>query len=325
MFGLLTFSVLFFLASGSKTNEKAEANLKKTIASIKSSCGQVCDTTIKGIPGKYFDQLSKTVDCPALFKNEDIDKPMEYKIPPHRIPSWLRDDFTYHGLVDVERYYLDDKVKKPSPNNYHFTKARAKQLNENMDSGFKTGPYTENDRKRINEFIGEYLNVTGKQVLVVGTAVPWIEIFALRHGAKHVTTLEHNAIYNEIPDITTMTPNEFSRAFLNGELPEFDAVISFSSFEHFGLGRYGDNLNPWGDLIGMARVWCTLKKGGKALIGIPVGPKKDVIWFNAHRAYGPLMLSHLFANFKQVISDLRYFEYNPSCVYCYQPLFVVEK
>ena len=31
--------------------------------------------------------------------------------------------------------------------------------------------------------------------------------------------------------------------------------------------RYGDSLNPWGDLIAMARAWCVLKPGGKALIG----------------------------------------------------------
>ena len=27
------------------------------------------------------------------------------------------------------------------------------------------------------------------------------------------------------------------------------------------LYRYGDQLNPWGDLIAMARAWCLLKPG----------------------------------------------------------------
>ncbi len=30
-------------------------------------------------------------------------------------------------------------------------------------------------------------------------------------------------------------------------------MVSFSSLEHSGLGRYGDQLNPHGDLIAMAR------------------------------------------------------------------------
>ena len=32
--------------------------------------------------------------------------------------------------------------------------------------------------------------------------------------------------------------------FLKGELGPFDAVVTFSSVEHSGLGRYGDGLNP---------------------------------------------------------------------------------
>ena len=43
---------------------------------------------------------------------------------------------------------------------------------------------------------------------------------------------------------------------LDNELENFDAVISYSSLEHSGLGRYGDALNPFGDIISVARAWC---------------------------------------------------------------------
>ena len=69
-----------------------------------------------------------------------------------------------------------------------------------------------------------------------------------------------------------MTPEEFSKSFLEGTLPQFDSVVTFSSLEHSGLGRYGDQLNPWGDLITMAKIWCALKPGGLGLIGVPTGP-----------------------------------------------------
>jgi hypothetical protein len=36
-------------------------------------------------------------------------------------------------------------------------------------------------------------------------------------------------------------------------------------------GRYGDQLNPWGDLITMAKAWCSIKPGGLALVGVPTG------------------------------------------------------
>ena len=93
---------------------------------------------------------------------------------------------------------------------------------------------------------------------------------------------------------------------------------------HFIFDRYGDNLNPWGDLITMARIWCILKPGKRALIGIPVGPV-DKVYFNTHKTYGPLMLSHLFSNWNQLYSELDYKNYNSRCTYCYQENFVIEK
>ena len=38
------------------------------------------------------------------------------------------------------------------------------------------------------------------------------------------------------------------------ESEKFDAVVSYSSLEHSGLGRYFDMINPWSDLLTMAQV-----------------------------------------------------------------------
>ena len=77
----------------------------------------------------------------------------------------------------------------------------------------------------------------------------------LAAGAAHVTTLEYNTIRNEHPKITAMKPPEFNAAFLDGTLEKFDIAATYSSIEHSGMGRYGDKLNPYGDLIVMARIW----------------------------------------------------------------------
>jgi hypothetical protein len=45
----------------------------------------------------------------------------------------------------------------------------------------------------------------------------------------------------------------------------------------FSYTRYGDMLNPWGDLIAMARSWCLVKPGGYGVVGVPTGPGVDVI------------------------------------------------
>ena len=67
--------------------------------------------------------------------------------------------------------------------------------------------------------------------------------------------------------------------------------------------RYGDGINPWGDLITMAKTLCITKKNALALVGIPSQFKhigfNEYMGFNAGRIYGSIQLSHLFANWKQ--------------------------
>ncbi len=88
-----------------------------------------------------------------------------------------------------------------------------------------------------------------------------METTLLKVGVGHITTLDYVQINSEHPQISTITPGPFAKAYLSGTLPQYDAVVSYSSVEHSGLGRYGDALNPWGDIIAMARMWCVLKPG----------------------------------------------------------------
>jgi len=53
--------------------------------------------------------------------------------------------------------------------------------------------------------------------------------------------------------------------------------------EHVGLGRYGDPLNPVGDLKAIAELVRVLAPGGHLLFVVPVGQPR--ILFNAHRIY----------------------------------------
>jgi hypothetical protein len=53
--------------------------------------------------------------------------------------------------------------------------------------------------------------------------------------------------------------------------------------EHIGLGRYGDEIDPNGDLKAMAELQRVLAPGGNLFFVVPVGKPK--IMFNAHRIY----------------------------------------
>ena len=170
----------------------------------------------------------------------------------------------------------------------------------------------------------QYIEVRNKKILIIGSEAPWIEIIALNNGAKKVTSVDYRVPPCEDKRIELITTHELEERFRQNELPLFDVVISFSSIEHSGLGRYGDDLNPWGDLIAMAKAWCLTKQNGKALIGVPVG-SEDKIVFNSHRIYGPLMLSHLFANWKLEHTNMNLSKVVNDCPHCYQPLFVLTK
>jgi len=70
-------------------------------------------------------------------------------------------------------------------------------------------------------------------------------------------------------------------------LPYGDQSVSSLScmhvVEHTGLGRYGDPLDPEGDLKAMAELRRVLAAGGSLLFVVPVGRPR--IMFNAHRIY----------------------------------------
>ena len=137
-----------------------------------------------------------------------------------------------------------------------------------------------------------------EQVLVIGSERPWVEALLLSLGAKHITTLEYGTIDSQHEHIDTMTPNEMRQRYEEGNLPEFDAVVTFSSVEHSGLGRYGDALNPWGDLLIIARAWCITTDDAMMVINVPAG--KETIEFNAHRWYGNMRYSLLATNWMQI-------------------------
>lgn len=54
--------------------------------------------------------------------------------------------------------------------------------------------------------------------------------------------------------------------------------------EHVGLGRYGDPLDPVGDVTAMQELQRVVAPGGSLLFVVPVG--KPRVCYNAHRIYG---------------------------------------
>lgn len=68
--------------------------------------------------------------------------------------------------------------------------------------------------------------------------------------------------------------------------------------EHIGLGRYGEDLDPEGDLKAIAELKRVLAPGGDLLFVVPVG--KPQVIFNLHRIYGYDQIVSYFAGLKLV-------------------------
>lgn len=82
------------------------------------------------------------------------------------------------------------------------------------------------------------------------------------------------------------------------ELPFPDeSLVSLScmhTVEHIGLGRYGDPLDPDGDIKAIRELKRVLAKDGSLLFVVPLGQPK--IEFNAHRIYSYQMVIDLFSD-----------------------------
>lgn len=130
-------------------------------------------------------------------------------------------------------------------------------------------------------------------VAVIGSASPWVEALSLVAGAAEVVTVEYNSLTYDHPQITTISAQQFNEFYdcSSNNVQRFDIVISMSSIDHDGLGRYGDPLNPEGDFLAIARMGQLLKPDGHLILTIPIGP--DVVVFNLHRRYGERRLAKL--------------------------------
>jgi hypothetical protein len=70
-------------------------------------------------------------------------------------------------------------------------------------------------------------------------------------------------------------------------LPTADSISCLHAIEHFGLGRYGDPIDPDGHKKGFTNLLRMIEPNGTLYISFPIGPRNEV-HFNGHRVFHPL-------------------------------------
>ena len=63
-----------------------------------------------------------------------------------------------------------------------------------------------------------------------------------------------------------------------------ESLSSLHAVEHFGLGRYGDNVDPKACFTAMRSLQRVVKRNGKLYFSVPIG-RTDAVYFNSHRIF----------------------------------------
>lgn len=109
----------------------------------------------------------------------------------------------------------------------------------------------------------------------------------------HVASFREIEVFDVRP-ITTVVPgvvfhqadfmNEASLPTTNGS-GYCDSVSCLHTIEHFGLGRYGDSINPQGYRTGISNMAKLLRQGGIFYLSTPIGQER--VEFNANWVFDP--------------------------------------
>ena len=112
-------------------------------------------------------------------------------------------------------------------------------------------------------------------------------------GSRFDGFVAHVAVFREIEvvDIRPMHNSIHNVKFLQADLMQSvapllagtDSLSCLHALEHFGLGRYGDPIDPNGHLKGFKSLIAMLKPDGTLYLSFPIG--RPVVEFNAHRVF----------------------------------------
>ena len=197
-------------------------------------------------------------------------------------------------------------------------KAEFEQFSKNADGRFELNwdeamPYLD-DRTTHTGFDAHYIYHPAWAARVVRQINPavHIDISSTLHFCTQLSAFIPVRFYDYRPALLDLDNLQSEKADLTNLFFESNSIESLScmhTVEHIGLGRYGDPIEPGGDLKAMNELKRVVKPGGSLLFVVPVG--KARIIFNAHRIYSASAIVSAFdglelENFSLVTDDARF-------------------
>ena len=218
-----------------------------------------------------------------------------YQNSPYKtIPTELLDKYTLNNTIPVLDWWLDQSSQTCYKWTDDLIESYVSRFTPTNIKNNKEGesPY---GHRRVAELLYSFekYNVENKKVAVVGSETPWLEAILINLN-NDVTTIEYNISETNFDKLTT---KDYFNYFENNK-DTYDCIVTYSSIEHSGLGRYGDPLDPKGDIKTMKVIRDNLKSDGLLIWGAPVG--HDALVWNVHRIYGKIRLPLLFKDFEEI-------------------------
>lgn len=189
-----------------------------------------------------------------------------------------KDKETYKKLNRRDSFGIDDKYLWPiitdkyaqagSVNNYFWQDLWAARLiiKSGVKKHFDIG-------SRIDGFVAHVLAAGIEVSLIDIREFPW-EVEGLHTVIDDATDLK------QVPDESV------------------ESLSALCSLEHFGLGRYGDPIDPEACFRCFEQIQKKLKRGGKLYIAVPIG--KERVEFNAHRVFYSSTIIEAFSSLELV-------------------------
>lgn len=239
-----------------------------------------------------------------------------------RIPDELMAEYTMHGQVPVVPWFKCQHRAGVLLRSGQAREYTREQIEANFEAiAEKRSMYYVYDDAMLYK-AAELHPWRGKTVAIIGSQRPSFESVCIYYKAANCTTIEYESIVSRDARLATLTVDAWDAAPV-----VFDAAIAVSTFEHDGLGRYGDALLPDGDLRAMDKLRCLVKPGGLLYVAVPIA--RDKLVWNMHRIYGPRRLEKLLGGYRlvDVVGDYQLAERLNWCDSGahgdYQPTFVL--
>lgn len=224
-----------------------------------------------------------------------IDSLHHWRPAPREIPPDFVTGFAMGGQVPIHPYFRDDTFVhvegegadvriRLDLESMVYTRAQVDDIISQVQRG-RVFHYGATDTW-LYQALADY-SVMDQRVAVIGSGCPVYEAICLAYGG-HPVTVEYQTRITDDDRLEFWSPDDFAKS-----TTPIQAAFSVSSFEHDGLGRYGDPLDPDGDLKAMRSLSRRLAAGGLLYLTVPF--HHDAVIWNVNRHYGSIRLPHLLA------------------------------